>query len=212
MKAAVLSALPAFALATYGVDISAALDQNTANCFVQQAGVSFGIVRGWCSYGGYDSNVAGSVGALWSAGAAHVDVYMFPCPGQDAASQVNSLVSSLSSDSVQYGMIWFDIETNPSTGCGWSDPATNCAYMQNLVDAATAAGVNYGTYASEYMWSSIMGAGCTVGGDHPLWYAHYDNNPSFGDFTPFGGWSTPAMKQYQGDDTVCGFGVDDNFY
>jgi len=28
-----------------------------------------------------------------------------------------------------------------------------------------------------------------------LWYAHYDNNPSFSDFSPFGGWSKPAIKQ-----------------
>lgn len=61
---------------------------------------------------------------------------------------------------------------------GWADPATNCAYYQSMVDAFTNNGINYGTYASEYMWSSIMGDGCTVGGDHPLWYAHYDGNPS----------------------------------
>lgn len=24
---------------------------------------------------------------------------------------------------------------------------------------------------------------------------HYDGNPSFSDFSPFGGWSTPAIKQ-----------------
>ncbi len=57
-----------------------------------------------------------------------------------------------------------------------------------------------------------MGDGCTVGGDHALWYAHYDGNPSFSDFSPFGGWSSPAMKQYTGTSTVCGFGVDDNWY
>ena len=29
----------------------------------------------------------------------------------------------------------------------------------------------------------------------PLWYAHYDNNPSFSDFSPFGGWKEPYAKQ-----------------
>ena len=35
-------------------------------------------------------------------------------------------------------------------------------------------------------------------------YAHYDGNPSFGDFEPFGGWSKPAIKQYAADASVCG--------
>jgi hypothetical protein len=42
--------------------------------------------------------------------------------------------------------------------------------------------------------------------------AHYDNNPSFSDFSPFGGWNQPAIKQYVGDAVVCGAGVDKNWY
>ena len=38
----------------------------------------------------------------------------------------------------------------------------------------------------------------------PKRYAHYDNNPSFSDFSPFGGWSKPSIKQYAGDATECG--------
>lgn len=82
MRGALLAALPAIAAAAYGVDLSQALDQTTANCLVQQASASFGIVRAWCSYGGFDGNAPGSVAAMWNAGAAHVDVYMFPCAGQ----------------------------------------------------------------------------------------------------------------------------------
>jgi hypothetical protein len=45
----------------------------------------------------------------------------------------------------------------------------------------------------------------------PLWYAHYDNSASFSDFTAFGGWSSPAIKQYEGDKSSCGVGVDYDF-
>jgi hypothetical protein len=47
----------------------------------------------------------------------------------------------------------------------------------------------------------------------PLWYAHYENepNPSFSDFTSFGGWSTPSYKQFKGTTTVCGMGIDENY-
>jgi hypothetical protein len=42
--------------------------------------------------------------------------------------------------------------------------------------------------------------------------AHYDNSASFSDFTPFGGWTQPAIKQFVGDAVVCGAGVDKNWY
>lgn len=57
-----------------------------------------------------------------------------------------------------------------------------------------------------------MGGGYTGGSAYPLWYAHYDGSASFSDFRPFGGWSHPAIKQYRGDATVCGVGVDLNYY
>lgn len=63
------AALPAAGLAAFGVDISQPLDQNSANCLVQQAGASFFIVRAWCSYGAFDSNAPQSVANAWAAGA-----------------------------------------------------------------------------------------------------------------------------------------------
>lgn len=210
MRATILAALAAGAAAAYGVDISSPLDLGTAQCMVQN-GVSFAIVRGWCSFGGFDSNVAGSVANLWSAGAAHVDTYMFPCAGQDPASQVNSFVSQLSSNGVQYGMIWLDIETNPSDGCGWSDATDNCNFFSGLANALNSAGVNWGTYSSPYEWSNIMG-GCTAGSSNPLWYADWDGEQNFDNYPGFGGWNTPAMKQFTGDTSLCGFDVDQDWY
>lgn len=50
----------------------------------------------------------------------------------------------------------------------------------------------------------------------PLWYAHYDNVPSFSDSWAyeFGGWSSPAMKQYYDSDSgPCGVSyIDVNWY
>jgi len=69
-------------------------------------------------------------------------------------------------------------------------------------------------YASKYMWQTIFGSfgACPSVASQQLWYAHYDGVPSFSDFAPFGGWTKPAIKQYQGDTTLCGAGVDKNFY
>jgi hypothetical protein len=46
----------------------------------------------------------------------------------------------------------------------------------------------------------------------PLWYPHYDNNPSYSDWYSFGGWSKPAIKQYVGDTSACSASVDLNYY
>ncbi len=55
---------------------------------------------------------------------------------------------------------------------------------------------------------------CSLYTKLPVWYAHYDNVASFSDWSTvsFGGWSKPSMKQYQGDVTLCGCGVDKDFY
>ena len=51
----------------------------------------------------------------------------------------------------------------------------------------------------------------TAAGKVPLWYAHYDNSQSFSDFKAFAGWSSPKMKQYAGDATLCNTDVDKNW-
>ncbi len=41
-----------------------------------------------------------------------------------------------------------------------------------------------------------------------LWYAHYDANPSFSDFTPFGPFKSPFAKQYNDNCGWCGINSD----
>jgi GH25 family lysozyme M1 (1,4-beta-N-acetylmuramidase) len=85
--------------------------------------------------------------------------------------------------------------------------------LSDVVNRVKSHGKNVGIYASRYMWQSIFGSftSCSSVGSHPLWYAHYDNSPSFSDFQSFGGWTKPHAKQYQGDTTLCGAGVDKNY-
>ena len=114
-----------------------------------------------------------------------------------------------------YGMIWLDIEINPSGGCGWgTDYTANCNYVNELISAVKSHGKKAGVYSSEYMWETIMGSrtACTSAASVPLWYAHYDNSASFSDYRQIGGWSSPSIKQYKGDTYECGVGVDKNFY
>jgi len=232
------------------------------------------ITRAWMSYGAFDSNAPKNLNNAQSAGIQYRDVYMFPCRGESASTQVDDMMADLASssyemnnysntspegvivarglragyhpdwsppkppaemnftyrttsdlswhpkpnDKVSYGMIWMDVETNPSSGCSWSSysGSSNCDYIQDLVNAVKAKGGVPGIYASQYMWSTIVGStyGCTSVSNVPLWYAHYDNSPSFSDWSSvsFGGWSSPAMKQYAGDAYMCSTDVDKDYY
>lgn len=64
------------------------------------------------------------------------------------------------------------------------------------------------------MWTNIFGSksACPGVAANKLWYAHYDGSASFSDFSAFGGWAKPTMKQFAGDLTVCGVDLDKNYH
>ena len=195
-----------------GVDVSQLFTTSTYQC-MKSNGFVFAILRGYCSYGGVDSH---AVQGLQNAKAAGMitDIYMFPSRGKSATAQVDEMMAAIPGN--LYGMVWIDIESNPSSGCSWSghDAASNCQFVTDIIARIKAKGKTPGIYANAYQWQNIFGSrsACTSVGGTQLWYAHYDNNPSFSDWASFAGWSKPNIKQYQGDVTLCGAGVDKNFY
>ncbi|EFA86220.1 hypothetical protein PPL_00782 [Heterostelium album PN500] len=139
-----------------------------------------------------------------------IDAYIFPCFScGNGAGQVEAMVKYIHSYKTNVDMVWFDIE---GPGVYWSsDQSKNRDFFNSMLAGAKSAGVKVGVYTSESQWEPIMGS-WTGGADYPLWYAHYDNNPSFSDFVPFGGWKKPHAKQYEGSVSDCGIGVDLNYY
>lgn len=215
------SAAPAPA---WGIDVSRPLTPADAACLTATTNVSFVIPRAWFSDGsGFDSNAAVTYHSAVDAGLdAHV--YMFPCSyGEDPVSQVNQLLGNLTAHNMSgVTRIWFDVETNPSVTCGWKagDKPGNCKWLLSLAAAAEASPWRaWGVYSSLHMWTELVADAATdcpfatQFPAFPLWYPHYEApaNPSFSDFTPFGGWSTPAIKQYADTHTVCGVGTDSNW-
>ena len=58
-----------------------------------------------------------------------------------------------------FGIVWVDVETNPSTNCGWgTDFEKNCNFLTELVEKLQAKGFPVGIYLSNYMWNQIMGS------------------------------------------------------
>jgi hypothetical protein len=198
-------------LCVLGVDVSQLFSTSTYTC-IKNAGYSYVIPRGYCSYGGVDANIHSNLNNARAAGLS-TDIYMFPCRGKSATSQVDQMVSAIAGN--LYGTVWIDVETNPSSGCGWgSDHNGNCAFLTETINRIKSHGKAAGIYASKVMWTNIMGSAsaCASHSSQLLWYAHYDNSASFSDFSSFGGWTKPHMKQYQGDVTLCGAGVDKNYH
>ena len=207
----------------FGVDVSSPVSAAQAQCMrAPPHNLSFGIVRAWESNGhGFDRNCV-EVSKNWRGANISSDVYMFPCSfGLSAASQVAELIGNLSLNSVPFGRIWFDVETNPSPACAWkADKAANCAFMKELVDAAAATNAMWGVYSSIHMWTTLMADAsapnaCAAAATLPLWYPHYQTppDPTFDDFVGFGGWAKPSVKQfYDGVDPggICSVSVDNN--
>jgi len=197
---------------SYGIDISATLSSSSASCLVS-AGMSFIIPRGYRSSGSVDPNVCTSLKAAYTAGFKTRDVYLFPCPtcSKSAATQMSELVTYLNANckSQWSGRVWLDIEGSQY----WlGSTSSNQAWYKQLKDSCKTYSVTCGVYSSSSQWSAIFGStSFSYGSELPLWYAHYDSNPSFSDFSAFGGWSSPHAKQYQGDVTQCSLGVDKNY-
>ena len=199
-----LSLLFSATFATLGVDYSTRV--TSINCMVN-SGYVFAVPRGYCSYGGIDANVVANLKSAWDGGMHNVDVYMFPCvPCGNPKGQADQLINALAGS--KYGMIWVDVEIYKWSG----NQEANRNFILDVVAQIKARGKVPGIYTSYNNWQNIVGLGWDGVSSLPLWYAHYDNDPSFRDFRAFGGWSRPAIKQYAGDKTLCGSGVDFSFY
>ena len=206
-------ALATPALAVIGGDISGGFSESTMQC-VRREGWDFMIVRSYMSYGAPDPNARTMLSRAHSAGIPYRDVYHFPCMGKiSARDQIKGDVDAVGKDN--FGTMWLDIETNPSPGCGWSgNKADSCKFLADMIAEGKRLGIRVGVYSSVYEWGQTVGDGCRAGHDAglPLWYAHYDGRQTFSDFTSFGGWTKPAMKQYADHVGYCGINSDADWY
>jgi len=193
---------------TLGVDVSSQVLIDDFQC-LDQSGYNYVIIRCYQSTGKVDPVAPHTIYNAWDGGMSQVDVYMFPCPScGNPSAQVAAAVDYLNSYNAKWNMFWFDIE-GPQYWSSNSDDNIN--FLSAAIAEAKAKGQTVGIYSSASQWGPIMN-GWTGASDLPLWYAHYDDWASFGDFTPFGGWNTPHAKQYVGDATVCGVDVDLDFH
>ena len=172
-----------------------------------QGPVEWASVRAYQSYGSTDGNAPTTIKNARAAGVSEVSAYIFPCyPCGDGAKQVNDTVYFLNANNASPDLYWYDVENYE-----WSSNIyNNRAFITDMIEKGQSLGIKAGIYSSYYNWQSIVGLDWTYPHDQglPLWYAHYDDNASFSDFVAFGGWSSPKVKQYEGDKSSCGVGID----
>eukprot|EP01132_Coremiostelium_polycephalum_P000944 gene944-1196_t len=172
------------------------------------------IIQAFSGGYGINKNIGKAVSAAKSAGFETIDLYAFLCNqcsgNSPSSSAIQSLVSYLKSNGVSFGTLWIDVEQ--CNGC-WGSLTQNAQFVVEAVQAAANLGLSVGVYSSLGEWPQTVGSLSSLS-SYPLWYAHYDNNPSFSDsqFYQFGGWSSPAMKQYAGDTSECGVSVDLDYF
>ncbi|KAL0204877.1 hypothetical protein P9112_000184 [Eukaryota sp. TZLM1-RC] len=146
-----------------------------------------------------------------------IDIYMFPDKRQDGTIQARTLVEWLKSENVLTNQtIFVDIE---DTNRFLPTVEENVRFVHDIVNELNRLHKGcgrsscVGIYASKVQWDNIM-TGNTDFKDYPLWYPHYDMNPSFDDFVSFGGWNKDmvVMKQFKGTTNACKTQIDLNYY
>lgn len=201
-------------MASTGFDLSSLTSVESFQCLVNKYSATFTIIRAYRSIGAIDPNIKTNLKNAQDAGIFFTDIYMFPCRGKSPVDQVGELIDYL--NGTDYNYLWVNVETNPSPGCSWAaaTPADNCVYLDQLVSEISRRGKAPGIFTSSSMWSQIMGStgACQKFKTLPLWFAHYDKTQSFDDFVPFGGWTKPNYKQYEGGAPACGTGVNLDWY
>jgi len=197
-----------------GFDLSSLPSVSAIQC-MHNSGYNAMFMRAYQSLGRPDPNAYQAIQNAHSAGLPYIDVYMFPCPtcGTTPATQFNALITNLKP--LIYGRVWLDVEED-SSGQYWSTSyGTNQNFYQGLINACISTGYKCGVYSNYNNWVRIFGSStyqATNAAQYPVWYASWDGQNNYNNYAKFGGWTTPGLKQHTGDTSMCGLGVDLNWY
>lgn len=137
------------------------------------------------------------------------DVYVYPFFANgisDCARRLNEAAQA----GVPIRRVWLDVEDVDPSQAAWT-PSQRIEMLKRWFDTCDqfpAAHRPAGYYGGA--WYHVPYLADTVEfSDRPLWAAQYDGIDDTNVFTPFGGWSTLAIKQYRGTSVLGGItGVD----
>ena len=211
-----LLALIAVALATYGIDVSHFEGDISVSQFqcTYDNGYTFLIIQAQNSNGSISDSLITQYWNARSAGYKYIDFYLFPDADKDPEDQVTRTIEYLKSNGLQGdAMLWIDVE-DPDLFL--SSCSANVTFLHRVFDTAerlwTGCGHKncVGMYTSESQWTPIA-CGDTSFSHYPLWWPRYDGKANEHGWSPFGGWNTFQIKQYEGDAPACGTTIDKDY-
>jgi len=170
----------------------------TFECYVEEG-----------SQGKFWNECVDNVANAWEADFKSVGVYMFAQRYYDPVPQVHWLIGNLSAAGVKYNSVMLDIE-----GDKWSkySQAENRVFVTSIRQTLEHLGIHNIVVYCGREWPDFFGNDFDTFSDLPLIYAHYDNVPSYYDFSvKYGGWRTPSGKQFWDGVTgeqICGADLD----
>lgn len=194
---------------TIGVDLATPVSVSAFECLIQERGVQFLTVRAFQSNCYVDPHAADTIRSAWAAGIEGVDVYFFPSVGcsLDAVSQLDATLAHLQSHNATFNRLFFDVENwawSAESECDenieWFAPLF--AHAQDLLGVE-----RVGIYTTGRQWQQIT-CDSEKFSSALLWYASWNDSPSFANFVPFGGWDQPFAKQFTGNDFACDIHLD----
>ena len=165
---------------------------------IKTHGVDFLTARAYRSFGSVDPNVITNIKNARAAGIKEVDVYIFPCVScANPRKQVTDTLANLKD--VEFDKLWIDVEEYQ-----WNkDKAVNREFLSQMLDEASKHVKQLGIYTNWHEWDAIVGRDWDAASKYLLWYPHWDHDPTFNDFRPFGGWTKPFRKQMTCDTFYC---------
>ncbi|MED7947403.1 GH25 family lysozyme [Streptomyces sp. BE20] len=188
---------------TIGAETSTLVSLSSYGC-LKANGYSEAIIRAYQTVARVDPNFTASARNAQDAGLA-VDA-LIQATTQAPATAAADVAQYIKDAQLTVGTTWLSVE---AAGHYWSaDKNANRTVLNNLVTAGKAAGLTIGIYTSADNWAQTFGADFTDHSALPLLYAHFDGLRDFKDFTPFGGWTSPARKAYNGGLSLCGAKVE----
>lgn len=208
----------------YGVDVSAATSAEAWACLRINNRVTYGLIRCYRSVGSVDPNCGATLEAASSAGIEHLDVYHFPTLDRPADTQVRDVFEILA-QAPRVRTFWLDVETSSGNPSRWSeDPSVNRAFIEQALETAREEAASkgldsmaFGVYTGRTSWRDVVGdvtiQELAPEGDTPtLWWPRYDDQPHLDDWSAFGGWDTPILKQWNPNQDSCGAAFDANWH
>ncbi|EYB88972.1 hypothetical protein Y032_0238g3278 [Ancylostoma ceylanicum] len=147
-----------------------------------------------------------------------VEVFMTPTRPSfnDGAEQFDQLYKGLQGCQINVASVWLQVVSPVD----WMfQPQASVDFINQVIAQANNYGVNIGIYTSQKEWMEITYGTNDLYAPTRLWYWNV-NSPgplgetpaNFSDFSAFGPWTSPVVKQFGQGIPICGHTVNRNIY